>query len=146
MTKRNNNKQAGTQQTQEDFKVRLDKWLWASRFFKTRTLASEAIKGGKVHVNQHRVKPSHLVQTGEQIRIRKGDVEFTLIVTRLSNQRGPASIAQTLYQETEQSLALRHQRAQERRELQSRLAAPQKRPDKKQRRQIVRFKQQYHHS
>lgn len=123
----------------ETHKVRLDKWLWAARFFKTRTLAVEAIAGGKVQLNGNRVKPAHGVASGDQLRIRKGPYEFVVLVKELSTQRGPAKVAGMLYEETPESRALRDQLAELHRL--SALAAPHadKRPNKKQRRQINRF-------
>lgn len=123
----------------ETHKVRLDKWLWAARFFKTRTLAVEAIAGGKVQLNGNRVKPAHGVASGDQLRIRKGPYEFVVLVKELSTQRGPAKVASTLYEETEESRALRNELAELHRL--SALATPHsdKRPNKKQRRQINRF-------
>ena len=123
----------------ETDKVRLDKWLWAARFFKTRTLAVEAIAGGKVHLNGNRVKPGHGVTTGDQLRIRKGPYEFIVQVKELSTRRGPAPAAAMLYEETPESRATRDQLAELHRL--SSLAAPHadRRPNKKQRRQISRF-------
>jgi ribosome-associated heat shock protein Hsp15 len=120
-------------------KVRLDKWLWAARFFKTRTLAVEAIAGGKVHVNGNRVKAAHGVAIGDQLRIRKGPYEFVVMVKELSIRRGPAPAARLLYEETPESRATRDQLAELHRL--SVLATPHsdKRPNKKQRRQITRF-------
>jgi len=125
--------------TTETAKVRLDKWLWAARFFKTRTLALEAIAGGKVHLNGNRVKPAHVVASGDQLRIRKGPYEFVVVVKELSSQRGPAKVATMLYEETAESRAMREQLAELHR--MSTLATPHtdKRPNKKQRRQINRF-------
>ena len=125
-------------QTETD-KVRLDKWLWAARFFKTRTLAVEAITGGKVHLNGNRIKPGHGVTTGDQLRIRKGPYEFIVQVKELSTRRGPASVAALLYEETPESRATRDQLAELHRL--SALATPHtdRRPNKKQRRQISRF-------
>jgi ribosome-associated heat shock protein Hsp15 len=123
----------------ETAKVRLDKWLWAARFFKTRTLAVEAIAGGKVHLNGNRVKPAHGIAIGDQLQIRKGPYEFVVLVQELSTRRGPAQIASQLYEETPESRAIRGQLAELHRL--SALAAPHtdKRPNKKQRRQISRF-------
>jgi ribosome-associated heat shock protein Hsp15 len=120
-------------------KIRLDKWLWAARFFKTRTLAAEAIAGGKVHLNGNRVKPAHGVASGDQLQIRKGPYEFVVWVKALSNRRGPAQVASQLYEETPESQATREQLAELHRL--SALATPHadKRPNKKQRRQITRF-------
>lgn len=123
----------------ETDKVRLDKWLWAARFFKTRTLAVEAIAGGKVHLNGNRIKPGHGVATGDLLRIHKGPYEFIVEVKGLSTRRGPASVAALLYEETPESRATRDQLAELHRL--SALAAPHtdRRPNKKQRRQITRF-------
>lgn len=126
----------------EENKVRLDKWLWAARFYKTRNLASEAIKGGKVHLNNARVKPSRTVTIGQVVRIRKESIEQTVVVDGLSEKRGSATIAQTLYTETEESIAARTALAEQRKAFFQSQAAPQKRPSKKDRRQIIRFKDQ----
>jgi len=118
---------------------RLDKWLWAARFFKTRSLAKKAIEGGKIHYNGQRVKTSKLVEPGAELRIPCGWDDKTIIVTALSDQRRGAPEAQLLYQETEASQQLRAQRAAERKA--GTLAnASDQRPSKKQRRQIHRFK------
>jgi len=85
--------------------VRIDKWLWAARFYKTRSLASEAIKGGKVHVNGNRTKPSREVELGDTLILRQGFDEKTVVVQALSDKRGPATVAQQLYSETEESMA-----------------------------------------
>jgi len=84
--------------------VRIDKWLWAARFFKTRSLATEAINGGKVHLNKSRVKPSKKVTIGAEILIKQTGIERTVIVLAISGKRGSAPIAQTLYEETEESV------------------------------------------
>lgn len=122
--------------------VRLDKWLWAARFFKTRSVAQQAIRGGKVEVNRHRAKPARGVQVGDQLEITKGEVRFRVRVDAVSDRRGPATQAQTLYTETEDSVRAREE-AVERRRLE-RMAgggAPDQRPDKRQRRQIRKFRQ-----
>lgn len=118
-----------------DNSVRLDKWLWAARFFKTRSLAKTAIDGGKVHCNGVKGKTSRAVTIGMEIKIRQGYFEKTVIVIDLSEQRGPAKIAQTLYKETQASIETRETLATQR---QSMPTSPQK-PDKKQRRQIHRL-------
>ncbi len=119
--------------------VRLDKWLWAARFYKTRSLAVEAINGGHVHLNGTRVKPARPVQCGDQLTIRREGIEFVVDVTGLSERRGPASVAQRLYQETAESRQRREAFAEERRLLHAAEATPARRPDKRGRRQIIRF-------
>ena len=84
-------------------RLRLDKWLWAARFFKTRSLATEAVAGGKVEVNGERAKPAKALKEGDEVRLRLGPYEHILIVRELSERRGPASVAQTLYEETQAS-------------------------------------------
>ncbi|MCP3853099.1 MAG: ribosome-associated heat shock protein Hsp15 [Gammaproteobacteria bacterium] len=124
-------------------KIRLDKWLWAARFYKTRALATEAIKGGKVHLNGQRFKPSHTAEAGHTIRIKKESIEQTVVIKALSGKRGPATTAQTLYEETPESIELREKRAQERKAVFA--GMPQhavKRPSKKDRRKIIQFKQE----
>jgi len=121
-------------------RVRIDKWLWAARFFKTRSLATEAIAGGKVEVNGDRAKPSKGVKPGDEVRLRAGPYEHILIVKALSERRGPASVAQTLYDETEASKA-----AREKLSSQLRMAPPtfvyeeKGRPTKKDRRDLSDF-------
>ncbi len=122
-----------------DDDIRLDKWLWAARFFKTRSLAAQAIKGGKVHVNGSRVKASKEVAPGMTLEITSGECSRTVIVIAVSDKRGSASVAQALYQETADSQA-RNQLQREQARLLA-LAAPQQagKPSKRDRRQIVRF-------
>lgn len=119
-------------------KVRIDKWLWAARFFKTRSQAKDAIEGGKVHHEGQRVKVSKIVVTGMVLTIRQGFDEKTVVVTALSEVRGPASVAQQLYAETPESMAARERHQQERKA--QNLAHPDHRPNKKERRQIHKFK------
>ncbi len=95
--------------------VRLDKWLWAARFFKTRSAATEAVLGGRAHLNGARVKASKDVRVGDTIEVTVGTVRRTVLVTGVSDKRGPASVAATLYSETPESVAAREQRALERR-------------------------------
>ncbi|MBL8251436.1 MAG: RNA-binding protein [Candidatus Competibacter sp.] len=120
-------------------RVRLDKWLWAARFFKTRTLAAEAVSGGKIHVGGQRAKPSHAVRVGEILRIQRGPDEYLVEVKALGERRGPAKDAVLLYEETAASRLRREQLAEQRRI--QRLASPQPsaRPTKQDRRRIVRF-------
>ncbi len=123
----------------EHDKVRLDKWLWAARFFKTRSLATEAINGGHVHLNGQRPKPSRTVAPGDELTIRRGQDEYRITVRELSDKRGPAKVAQQLYEESEQSRAERERRAEQRRLQAAAEPRPARRPDKKGRRQIIRF-------
>jgi len=125
-------------QTEEQ--QRLDKWLWASRFYKTRALASEAISGGKVHLNGDRVKPSRNIKVGDQLHITRGQFEFDITVEGLNKHRRPASEAQLLYTESRESIEKRKSLAESIRILNANIPHTEKRPSKKQRRQIVRFK------
>ena len=127
------------QETQS--KVRIDKWLWAARFFKTRNLAKQAIEGGKVHVDGQRVKASKEITIGQQLQIRQGWDEKEVAVVALSDQRRGAPEAQQLYQETEESISKREVAAEQRKALRGLNLAPERRPSKKQRRHIHRFKQ-----
>lgn len=121
--------------------VRVDKWLWAARFFKTRSLAATAVKGGHVHVNDHRAKASTGVHVDDRLTISKGEAVFEIDVLDLSEQRGPAAQAVQLYAETAASREQREARAAERRVARISMPRPAVRPDKKQRRQLRRFKQ-----
>ena len=123
----------------QDTRVRLDKWLWAARFFKTRTLAAGAVSGGKVHVDGARVKPAHAVKIGNKLTIRRGPYEYEVVVRALSRQRGPASQAVLLYEETPESLHERQVLAEERRMQVQAVPHPTRRPNKKDRRRIIRF-------
>ena len=95
--------------------MRIDKWLWAARFFKTRGAATEAVTGGHVHVNGERVKPARDVKVGNRLEIRRGQQRFTVVVTGLAERRGSASAAAELYEETPESIAEREERRDERR-------------------------------
>ena len=88
-------------------RVRLDKWLWAARFYKTRSLATDAVGGGKVQVNGERAKPAKAVKVGDEVRLRLGPYEHVLLIRGLSERRGPAAVAQALYEETPASRAAR---------------------------------------
>ncbi len=120
--------------------VRIDSWLWAARFFKTRTLAKTAIEGGKVHVDGSKAKPSRTIQPGQTITITKGTEHFEVEVLGLSNKRGPAPAAQALYEETAASVAKREQTSEQRKLARAATAAPDHKPSKKERRDIQRFK------
>ncbi len=128
-----------TAQTTE--KTRLDRWLWAARFYKTRSLATRAVSGGLVHINGERSKPSRGVRTGDELTIRRGDIEFVVLVLGLSEKRGPAKIARTLYEETAESLLAREKAREARRLLGpgALLHAPAHRPGKRDRRRIRSF-------
>ncbi|MCG9697913.1 ribosome-associated heat shock protein Hsp15 [Shewanella sp. Isolate11] len=121
--------------------VRLDKWLWAARFYKTRAIAKEMINGGKVHYNGQRTKSSKNAEIGALLRIRQGYDEKEVVITKLSEQRQKALVAQTLYQETPESIAKRETYAEARRLNVLNNPAPDTKPDKKQRRQLMRFKE-----
>lgn len=123
--------------------IRLDKWLWTARFFKTRKLAAEAVSGGKVHLNGQRTKPSKEVKINSQLIIHKDQFSWDIMVLGINAQRRPAVEAVLLYSETEASLKKREQDVAQRRiERQFMHTDPAERPNKKQRRQIHRFKQQ----
>ena len=124
-------------------RVRIDRWLWAARFFKTRSLAATAIDGGKVHLNGNRIKRSKQVEVGDTVRVNKGPYEFEVTVLGLSERRGPAVEAQKLYEESEDSRAARERIAEERAIERAALPTPipkGRRPSKKDRRDIARFK------
>lgn len=122
-----------------DDKVRIDKWLWAARFYKTRNLAKEMIDGGKVHYDGHRVKPSKEVHIGAKIELTQGFDRRTVIVTGLAHKRGSASDAARLYEETAESIEARTTASEQRKLLAESTPHPSRRPNKKQRRQIIRF-------
>ena len=96
-------------------RVRIDKWLWAARFFKTRSAATDAVLGGHVQVNGTRVKPAREIRAGDRVDVRVGEHRWTVLVTGLAERRGPASVAATLYEETAESTAGRERQAAERR-------------------------------
>ena len=121
-------------------KVRVDKWLWAARFFKTRNLAKQAIDGGKIHCDGQRIKPSKEIPVGVELTIRQGWDEKTVAVTALSDQRRGAPEAALLYSETAASIAKRETEADKRKALRGTGLVADRRPNKKQRRQIHRFK------
>jgi ribosome-associated heat shock protein Hsp15 len=118
----------------------VDKWLWAARFFKTRSLAKAAIEGGKVQIGGQRIKVSREISVGDKLRIRQGWDERDIIVERLSDQRRGAPEAQQLYRETTESIERRQQSAQARKLAGGMIERPARRPDKRARRQIHRFR------
>ena len=127
--------------TDEDGRVRLDKWLWAARFYKTRALAAEAIAGGKVQVNGDRVKRAKPLQAGDEVRIRQGPYEHLVLVRALSERRGPAAEAVLLYEERPESVAAREAMAHQLKSVHSAFVTDLKgRPTKRDRREIERLK------
>lgn len=124
----------------ETEKVRLDKWLWAARFYKTRALAKEAIEGGKVHINGQRCKAGKEPKVGDVIKLRAGWDDRVVVVKAIYNKRQKAELAQQLYEETAESLAAREQAAEDRKLLRDSVPRPDQRPDKKQRRELLRHK------
>lgn len=123
--------------------VRIDKWLWAARFFKTRSLAKKNVEQGKIKVNGQRCKPARTIDIGDQISIKKSQAKWVVDVLELSEQRGPAKVAQTLYQETAAS-----QKEREDQQLLNKLEyhstpKPDGRPSKKDRREIQKFKKKF---
>jgi ribosome-associated heat shock protein Hsp15 len=122
-------------------RVRLDKWLWAARFFKTRSLAVEAIGGGKIVVNGERVKPAKLLQSGDEVRVRLGPYEHVVLVRGLSERRGPAAVAATLYEETADGRAIRERLAEQLRMAPAAFVYQEKgRPTKRDRRDLESFR------
>ena len=120
--------------------VRVDKWLWAARFFKTRRLATEAIQGGKVELNDARAKPARSVRPGDRLRIRKDAFTFEVDVRDVSDKRGPARVAETLYEETPESVRERERTREELRVANAAFPQPRARPDKHHRKELARFK------
>ena len=124
----------------DNSRVRLDKWLWAARFYKTRAIAKQAIEGGKVHCQGSRCKPSKEIEVGMVISLRQGFDDKKVVVKAISDQRRGAPDAQKLYEETEESIKQREELAAQRKAQPKHWASP-TRPTKKQRRQITQFKQ-----
>jgi ribosome-associated heat shock protein Hsp15 len=124
---------------QNDQKVRLDKWLWAARFFKTRSMASQAVTGGKVHVNGQRVKPARIVQIGDELQVTRNELTFTVQVQAISERRGPAVEARLLYEESAESIKAREEEGAIRKLIHAGQTAPACRPGKRDRRKIREF-------
>jgi ribosome-associated heat shock protein Hsp15 len=120
-------------------KIRIDKWLWTARFFKTRSQATQAVQGGKVHLNGQRVKPSRTVSVGDKLRINKLEQLFEVTVIGINRYRRPAKEARELYDESEASIKNREDQSQMRRLIRAPGTAPAKRPDKRDRRKIREF-------
>lgn len=124
-------------------RLRIDKWLWAARFFKTRSIAKTAIEGGKVHLLGQRVKVSREICVGEKLVIKQGWDEREIIVKALSDKRGPASAAQMLYAETDVSIARREREAQARKAAGGAAARPTNKPGKHERKALERLRKQF---
>jgi ribosome-associated heat shock protein Hsp15 len=120
--------------------VRIDVWLWAARFFKTRALAKKACELGRILSNEQEAKPAREVRVGDTLKITNDAADFTVEVLALSEERGPASVAQTLYRETEESRAARQKASDERRAAREFEVLPQGRPSKRDRRRIIQFR------
>jgi ribosome-associated heat shock protein Hsp15 len=121
--------------------VRIDKWLWAARFFKTRSLATRACELGRVMMNSQPLKPAREIRVGNCLKITNDGGEFEIEVLDLSDQRGPAPVAQALYRESPESIERRKQAAAERRAMTEWESLPATRPDKRDRRKIVNFRE-----
>jgi len=121
-------------------KVRLDKWLWAARFYKTRSLATEAVNGGKIELNGERAKPAKLVKAGDTVRIRIEQFEWIVTVLDVAERRGSASVAATLYEETEESRARREKLREQLKYTHALFVHDEGKPTKKDRRVIDRFR------
>ena len=124
-------------------RLRVDKWLWAARFFKTRSIAKTAIEGGKVHLSGQRVKVSREICVGEKLVIKLGWDEREIIVKALSDKRGPAAAAQMLYTETDASIARRVREAQARKAAGGAVARPTNKPGKHERKALERLRKQF---
>ncbi|WP_330984998.1 MULTISPECIES: ribosome-associated heat shock protein Hsp15 [Enterobacterales] len=120
--------------------VRLDKWLWAARFYKTRAMAREMVEGGKVHYNGQRSKPGKVMELNATLTLRQGNDERTVMVKSISEQRRPASEAVLMYEETAESIEKREKMAVARKLNALTMPHPDRRPDKKERRDLMRFK------
>jgi ribosome-associated heat shock protein Hsp15 len=120
-------------------RVRIDKWLWAARFFKTRALAAEAVNGGKVHLDGQRIKAARAVKVGDVYEIQRGWERMTVVVKELAARRGSATVARTLYEETPESIERREHEAEQRRLARLQRPVSDHRPNKKERRQLRSF-------
>jgi ribosome-associated heat shock protein Hsp15 len=120
--------------------LRIDKWLWAARFFKTRALASKACDLGRIFFNDHEAKPAREIHIGDQLVVKNEGGDFQIEILALSQMRGPASAAQSLYRESEASIAARAKAAAERKAMQQYAPLPEHRPSKRDRRRIIQFR------
>jgi len=121
--------------------MRIDKWLWAARFFKTRAMAARACELGRVTFHDQPVKPAREIRVGDMLQIRTEGADYQVEVLVLSEIRGPAAVAQTLYHETDVSREARAKAAEERKALKNYMPAPEGRPSKRDRRKIIQFRQ-----
>ena len=121
-------------------RVRLDKWLWAARFYKSRSLAKTAVEGGKVHLNDARVKAAKEIRVGDTLAITRGEAVQTVVVTGIAERRGSATVAATLYAETTESIDARESIRAQRRMERAGLTVPKRRPSKRDRRQLRNMK------
>lgn len=124
----------------DGLKVRLDKWLWAARFYKTRAIAREMVQGGKVHYNEQRTKASKIVEVGANIKLAQGVDEKLITILSVLEKRQSAPIAQTMYQESDASIAKREENSIARKNNSFFAPHPDKKPDKKQRRELLKMK------
>ena len=120
--------------------MRIDKWLWAARFFKTRALASKACELGRIRLRDLEAKPAREIHAGDMLHIKNEGGEYEVEVLALSEMRGPAAVAHTLYRETEASQAQRQKAAEERKAMQQFVTLPEHRPSKRDRRRIIQFR------
>ena len=120
--------------------VRIDKWLWAARFFKTRALATKACDLGRIRSNEVEAKPAREVRVGDMLRVKNEGGEFHIEVLGVSDIRGPAAVAQALYRETDESKERRLREAAERKAMQEYAPIPERRPTKRDRRRIIQFR------
>jgi len=120
--------------------VRIDKWLWAARFFKTRSMATDAVDGGKVRLNGERIKPARPLKVGDRLDIDNGATEWEVVVQGMADKRGSAAVAQTLYAETGQSIARRQEKAEQRKFFREPGETIKGRPTKRDRRRLDRSK------
>jgi len=127
--------------SEEKARVRIDKWLWAARFFKTRALAQAAVVAGKIRLHDERVKPSKDVRAGDALAVRVGEFEWDVTITALSDRRGPAEEARKLYKESEESVARRLAQIADRKAMGGTGGERKGRPTKRERRMIIRFRE-----
>jgi ribosome-associated heat shock protein Hsp15 len=120
--------------------IRIDKWLWTSRFFKTRSMATSAVNGGKVHLNKQRVKAGRLIKVGDELSIQKDSALYEVTIKAINKTRRPAREARLTYEESEQSRLKREQESEIKKLASATRPVPQRKPDKRQREQLRKFK------